>query len=297
MHTRINSFIILLIIFLLLPLYSQDKDTVKNKGKEKYNVFEDYQFYKGKPTIDLSYGISQPYLYNSGISFIRQGLLEMNLGFTYEKNYRYGKNITKYVNRFIYGGFVANNLDIKPEDNSDLKTWRFGIGNSSGYGYGVWGKSSIILYSSGSMAWTRFDNGVSYIDPVEGPPNDYIAKTQDFNQTFRFGTGMQAGIIIPIQGVVNIQTQFDRTLVFPRHLVWKNLGSVIIEAIGQSAIDGFVHAIFKSTPAAAPIINFILKNGLSFGMNELRRQKMNWPFESAPPMVFDSFKLGFSFKF
>ncbi|MGA2668526.1 MAG: hypothetical protein ABSF32_06360 [Ignavibacteria bacterium] len=108
MHTRINSFTILLIIFLLLPLYSQDKDTVKNKGKEKYNVFEDYKFYEGRPTIDLSYGISKPDLFNSGASFIRQGLLEMKLGYTYEKKYRYGNDITKYVNRFIYGGFFAN---------------------------------------------------------------------------------------------------------------------------------------------------------------------------------------------
>ena len=289
---------ILLLIYFSLPLYSQDKDTVKNKGKEKFNVFEDYKFYEGRPTIDLSYGISKPYLKNSGNSFIRQGLLEMNLGYTYEKKFRYGKNITKYMNRFIYGGFVANNLDIRPQDNSDLKTWRFGFGNSSGYGYQVWDKSSIILYSSSSMAWTRFDNGVSYIDPVEGPPNDFVAKTQDFNQTFRFGTGMQAGIIIPIQGIVNIHAQFDRTLVFPRHLVWKNIGSAFIEVVLQSTADRFVRTIFKSSsPALAPIVNFVLKNGIAFAMYELRREKMNWPFESAPPMLFDSFKAGFSFKF
>ncbi|MGA2668527.1 MAG: hypothetical protein ABSF32_06365 [Ignavibacteria bacterium] len=109
---------------------------------------------------------------------------------------------------------------------------------------------------------------------------------------------MQAGIIIPIQGIVNIQVQFDRTLVFPHHLVWKNIGSAIIEAAVQSAADGFVHGIFKSSsPAVAPVINFIFKNGIALAMYELRREKMNWPFESAPPMVFDSFKAGFSFKF
>jgi hypothetical protein len=298
MHTRINSFTILLIIFLLLPLYSQDKDTVKNKGKEKYNVFEDYKFYEGRPTIDLSYGISKPDLFNSGASFIRQGLLEMKLGYTYEKKYRYGNDITKYVNRFIYGGFFANNLHLKPYDNGDIKTWRFGIGTSSGYGYQVWDKSSIILYNSNSLAWTRYDNDL-YPDFFVG--NEYVPEyynTLEFNRTIRFGTGMQAGIIIPIQGIVNIQVQFDRTLVFPHHLVWKNIGSAIIEAAVQSAADGFVHGIFKSSsPAVAPVINFIFKNGIALAMYELRREKMNWPFESAPPMVFDSFKAGFSFKF
>jgi len=290
--------IFLAVIIFSIPFYSQDKDTVKTKGKEKYNVFEDYKFYEGRPTIDLSYGISKPCLFNSDASFIRQGLLEMKLGYTYEKKYRYGKNITKYVNRFIYGGFVANNLDVKSSDNSDIKTWRFGIGNSSGYGYQVWDKSSIILYSSSSLAWTRYDNGL-YSNSFVG--NEFVPEyynTMEFNRTFRFGTGMQAGIIIPIQGIVNIQVQFDRTLVFPRHLVWKHIGSAIIEAVVQSAADGFVHGIFKSSsPAVAPIINFIFKNGIAFALYELRREKMNWPFESAPPMLFDSFKAGFSFKF
>jgi hypothetical protein len=302
MYTRIYSFAILLIIIFSIPSYSQDKDTVKTKGKEKYNVFEDYKFYQGRPTIDLSYGISKPYLFNSDVnsdaSFIRQGLLEMKLGYTYEKKYRYGKNITKYVNRFIYGGFVASNLDIKAEDNSDIKTWRFGIGNSSGYGYKVWDNSSIILYNSSSLAWTRYDNGIPDPPYMGNEISPVYENTKDFNRTFRFGTGMQAGIIIPIQGIVNIQAQFDRTLVFPRHLVWKNIGSAIIEAIVQSAADGFVHGIFKSSsPAVAPIINFIFKNGIAFALYELRREKMNWPFESAPPMLYDSFKAGFSFKF
>jgi hypothetical protein len=296
MQKKFYISVLILSFTLSYPLFSQDKDTVRIKGREKYNVFEDYKFYQGRPTIDLSYGISQLYLKNSGISFIRQGLAEVRLGYTYERKYRHGNNITKYVNRFIYGGFNANNLDIKSTDNSDLKTWKFGIGNSSGYGYQVWDHSSIILYNSGSIGWTRYDNGIMDPFPGEGSSSFY-ENTRDFNRTFRFGTGMQAGIIIPIQGIINIHVQFDRTLVFPRHLVWKNIGSAIIEAIGQSAADGFVHAIFKSSPSAAPIVNFILKNGLSFAMYELRREKMNWPFTSASPLVYDSFKAGFSFKF
>jgi hypothetical protein len=71
----------------------------------------------------------------------------------------------------------------------------------------------------------------------------------------------------------------------------------MIETVGQTAIDGFIHAIMKSSPTAGPIINFVLKNALAYGLYELRRENMNWPFNSAEPLLFDSFKAGFTFTF
>ncbi len=158
-------------------------------------------------------------------------------------------------------------------------------------------KSSLVLYNASSIVWTRYDDGFS--SPLtQEEANSYRYGTLSvFNQSMRFGTNTEAGIIIPIAGFVNLQAQFDRTLVFPRHLVWKHLGSVMIEAIGQTAIDGFIHAIMKSSPMAGPIMNFVLKNALSYGIYELRREKMNWPFESTEPLLFDSFKAGFTFTF
>ncbi len=50
--------------------------------------------------------------------------------------------------------------------------------------------------------------------------------------------------------------------------------------------------VFESSPAAGPIVNFLLKNALAYGFYELRQEKMNWPFNSEAPIAYDQFKFG-----
>jgi len=161
--------------------------------------------------------------------------------------------------------------------------------------------SSLVLYNSNSFTWTRYDDGFYWIEPFGFGENkaydEYMKKMGAFDESICFGSSTEAGVIIPIAGFVNLQVQYDRTIVFPRHLFWKHLGSVIIETTVQSAIDGFIHAVMNSSPVAGPIINFVLKNALAYGIYELRREKMNWPFNSTEPLMFESFKVGFTFTF
>jgi hypothetical protein len=276
--------IIIILAFSVSGIYTQEK------GKDKWNfkIWEDDYFYKSRPTIDVTYGMSQISLKNSTLNFKDAGLIEMKLGYTYLQKSHYSKSISRFKNNYLFGSYISSKINTKNNPAED-KTWRFGIGNSTGYGYMLGKKSSLVLYNSNGMTWTRYDNGLQ--------PNGSFSVIDDFNQTVRFGTGTEAGIIIPIAGFLNLQAQFDRTLVFPRHMVWKHLGSVAIEMLGQAAIDGFIREIMKSSPMAGPIINFVLKNALSYGIYELRREKMNWPFNSAEPLLFDSFKAGFTFTF
>jgi hypothetical protein len=90
---------------------------------------------------------------------------------------------------------------------------------------------------------------------------------------------------------------YERSIVFQRHLFWKWAGSGLIEAAAQGLLDGFIYKIFKSSPAAGPIVNFLLKNALAYGIYELRQEKMNWPFNSEAPIAFDQFKFGVSVVF
>ena len=55
--------------------------------------------------------------------------------------------------------------------------------------------------------------------------------------------------------------------------------------------------IFESSPQAGPIVNFLLKNALAYGIYELRQSDMNWPFTTTPPLSFDTFRLGATFTF
>jgi hypothetical protein len=44
-------------------------------------------------------------------------------------------------------------------------------------------------------------------------------------------------------------------------------------------------------------VNFVLKTGFSYGFYELRKTKMNWPFNSVSPLMYESWKVGMSFEF
>lgn len=287
-------FIFITLVLIINTLSAQDTGTKEHPWD--FDFWRTVYLYKSRPTIDLSYGQSHITLKNSALDFRDAGLLEIRLGYTYLSKSSYSNKITRLENNYLFGSYISSKINTK-NSNAEDKSWRFGFGNSNGYGYLLGKKSSLVLYNSNSITWTRYDDGFpSAMTPEELNSYRYIT-LGDFNQTFRFGTTTEAGIIIPIAGFVNLQAQFDRTLVFPRHLFWKHLGSVMIEVIGQSAIDGFIHAIMKSSPMAGPIMNFLLKNALSYGIYELRRDKMNWPFESREPLLFDSFKAGFTFTF
>lgn len=293
-----------LVIFTFLALFVSGlsaQDSGKGKHEWDFNLWGKDYFYKSRPTIDLTYGASKISLQNSGLNFNDAGLIELRLGYTYLQKSRYSEKISRYNSNFFTGSYVSSKINAKKYDGATDKTWRFGFGNTNGYGYMLNKKSSLVLYNSNSFTWTRYDDGFIWIEMFGFGENkaydEYMNKMGPFDESFRFGSSTEAGIIIPIAGFVNLQAQYERAIVFPRHLFWKHLGSVIIEAAAQSAIDGFIHAIMNSSPMAGPILNFVLKNALAYGIYELRREKMNWPFNSTEPLMFESFKAGFTFTF
>ena len=294
---KIYKVLFLLLIFSSV-LIAQDKEKDSSKDKKgrkyKYYLIKDDFFYKGSPSMEFSYGQSNISLKNYGSEIQDAGILELKLGWHKEKN-TYSKKIVKYKNNFMHGAYISSNIKASNSTSGAPTTLRFGLGSSSGYGYKLGTKASMLLYNSNSFTWTRYDYGTrTYTMEYTQPPFD---KLDDFNQSLRFGSSTEGGIIIPLTGIINLQAAYDRTIVFPRHMVWKQLGSVMLETASQSLIDAFVFAVFKSSPAAAPVVSFLLKNGLSYGLYELRREEMNWPFNTAEPLLFDSYKLGLTFTF
>ena len=290
---RMNVLVIFLLLACFISINAQQEEKDKRKSHNEQFGFERDYFRNGKPSIDISYGFANAKLKDSGIDFERNGIIDLKLGYKYTAQYRHG-NIVRFRNSYVHGSLISPQIDLKSND-LEAETWRFGIGSATGYGYKLGRKSSVVFHNSNSLTWTRYDGNYSGFSYDSAAYNEIFQKLEPFSESFRFGTGTEAGILIPIWGILGFQMQYDRTLVFPRHMFWMWLGSAAIEFTAQSAIDLFIIAILKSTPEAVPIVDFILKNGLSYGIYELRREKMNWPFNSEKPLLFDSFKLGFTF--
>ena len=247
---------------------------------------------KGSPTISFNYGQSRINLENFSGDFSNTNYPELKLGYTSIHESKYSDDVLRYRFNYIFLGNSFTKTNGNNSASKDIRTdmWRFGFGWASGYGYDL-GKSSIIPYHSTSMAWSR----VKFKDALQNPGDAAFAER--FDEAFRFGTGAEAGVRFKIIPLVSLDVSYERSIIFERHMFWKWAGSGIIEAATQGMLDHFIKKIGQSTPSALPIVSFVLKSALSYGIYELRQEKMNWPFDSAAPLSYDQFKVGMTFNF
>ena len=125
--------------------------------------------------------------------------------------------------------------------------------------------------------------------------NEQMLET--YTGIMRFGQNFESGLKLQVYDPVSITASYSRSIIFPRHLFLQWAVSNMIEGIGQGIVDEFSKAVIKSSPSFGPIVNFVLKTGVSYGFYELRKTKMNWPFNSVSPLMYDSWKVGMSFEF
>lgn len=311
---KLLSIFILIFSFGFYSFPQDEKDTLSVANEEEKSVSDsedchDFDFewgkevvdfgIKGSPTISVSYGQSQINLKNFGGSFANPNFPELKLGYTTIRASKYSEDVLKYKFNHIFVGNFFTKTKSDNSSNKDIRTdmWRFGFGWALGYGYNL-GNSSILPYHSTSLAWSRVQIDDTPINqPVPTQLNDDMYIFDLYDQAFRFGTGAEAGIRFKIIPLISLDVSYERSIIFERHLFWKWAGSGIIEVASQGMLDHFIGKIGKSSPAAMPIVSVILKSALSYGIYELRQEKMNWPFNSAAPLSYDQFKVGITFNF
>ncbi len=292
---------ILFVVFLLLFVSSSPslfaQDTTKTTEEEEWNwdvadIKGWVNFGKSMPSISLNYGFTDVDHKNITQQFANAGLFELKLGHTTRRVSHYGKNVIKYKYHYFYVSNISTSLagGVDNPNELDTKTWRFGLSKSAGYGYKL-GNAAVILYNTDSFDWTRVD----FKNAADSPADQNTIDR--FDESFRFGTSSEGGIRVVVTKLITLEAGYERSVIFERHLFWKWAGSFLIEKISQGLLDAFVKEIFKSSPSAGPVVNFVLKNALTYGIYELRQEKMNWPFSSAAPLSFDSFKFGVTFTF
>ena len=254
----------------------------------KFNLFDSHH----SPSVSLAYGFSSMNIHNFSASFAKPNIPEIKLGYTSEKPVWNEEGILHLKYNYLFLSNITTDISGTPAANEiQSNLWRFGLGWDDGYGYKLGSSSAIIPYNSFSFGWSRLD-----VKNFPSNPDD-ANKLSLFNDAFRFGTGSEAGLKIKVIPLVNVEVGYERSVIFERHLFWKWAGSALIEVGGNWALDAFVDKIMDSSPYAAPIVGFVLKGALSYGIYELRQEKMNWPFESAAPLAYDQFKFGLTFNF
>lgn len=286
----------LLILFsLTIVIYAQDS-TKAPTDKWKWQWEEVSDIFDGslkRPSISIEFGLSKIKRKDVEGEFSKNNLLNLKLGYTNMKISEYSPSITRYKYRYFYLANNSTNLAGGKKNSEEISTnsWRFGYGESSGYGYKLGKESTITTYYTYSIDWTRMD----FKDSAFYQVDQRIFNLYD--EAFRFGNSSEAGLKIQPIDFLTLEAGYERSQVFQRHLFWKWAGSSIIELASQGILDAFINEIMKSSPKAGPVVFVILKGALAYGIYELRLDKMNWPFKSPKPITFDNIKFGMTFMF
>jgi len=248
-----------------------------------------------KPALSLYYGFAQSSLKGLNQSLASPRFIEIKLGGTSEDVESEESSVVSYRYNYFSLVNISNELGSKSAAGEvTIDLWRLGVASEKGYGYSLTDSGSyrsVLLYHSGGFNWSR----LSVRSTVTLPSDSALLDLYD--GAFRFGMKMEGGIKLRLVPVVILDVGFERAIVFPRHLFWKWVGSVALEGAANWGLDRFINRVLESSPAAVPIISFVLKNALSYGVYQLRKDRMNYPFNSDPPLLFDTFKVGATFVF
>jgi len=283
--------IILLLLFLGLYTPSLFSQTYSDDDDWYIDMNEELKAWENKrPAISINFGISNLSHKDLEAAFADNNQIGLKLGYTYQRT-KYADNIEKSTFNYLLINHNSTELAGGSDAASDIETnnWQYGIAFSNGFGYKVGTEAVITPYYSSSISLTD----VKYLNDSLSANDKYIMDR--YEGSSRFGSSSEFGVRGQITDLLTIEAGYEIGAVFERWLFWKWAGSSIIESAANNVLDIFIKEIFKSSPSAGPIAFIVLKGALGYGLYELRKEKMNWPFPSASPILFNNVKIGLTF--
>lgn len=271
--------------------YWKDDNFFKPFKKKVANYFD-----IEKPYIEVSWGISNPSINKDKFDGKFESIYEADfrLGYYYKNNNEYDSSILDYSNNYFFIGHTSSNIFNKKELNNNIEAWAWKLGfmAGDGYGYKISKDINLIFYHSLGLQWTK-------VDFLNSDTSNFsqIDARQTYSDYFHFGEQWESGIKLQLFKFLSINANYERQVVYPRYMFWYWSMEKMIDAVGYGLIESFTYSIMKSSSWALPVMNFILKSGLSYGIYELKKVKMNWPFETVSPLMYDNFKIGLSINF
>lgn len=286
----INTFLVKLILF--LPLIISGSDLfAESLDSSLIKFFTKPENVRNQITLDCNYGISFADINSSTNKNIDiANAYRINLDYAFTRIYPL-KNLKTlyYGSEFFSLTNITSGLD--PNKNKigiPLDLWQIGVGYRNGYVVSL-GNLQTILYHSNSIQWSRADFP-NYTFNEQSPLNRY-------DETYHFGSNWESGFTAKIAYPVFLNISFENSLIYPDYKFSKYCASAAIELLTQRVIDFSTYLLIDKDETLVPVLNFLVKNTISFLLYEQRKKNSFYPFNSAEAMNIYSLKFGFSFIF
>ena len=244
--------------------------------------------------IAVSYGISNlDYPHKDIFSELSNiFLLEIRYGFVRIDDDFRASNFAYLASETGYFANHSSHMTIKEfkDEGKTTDSWQFGFDFTNGYGYNSKMGQSFFIHSGG-LGWTVIDFENLGESIAEQRRYDV------FDKKFKFGTDFESGLRHYFNKSISLDALYRHSIYFPEFSGWKFLGSYVTELLIQRTIDYYAEDFIPIFPNSFPIINWSAKTLVSYLLYELKRDQMNFPFESEPPINFYTYKIGVSLTF
>ncbi len=311
MNKKLLVCAVILSFLVNLNLFAQtERDSTDEKDHpRKWYRWDNYEWldweFHGRPFIEVNYGLGTANHDKLVSKFADVGAAELKMGYSTQESFM-EDYIVDFHDNYSFVSKTASDLKSNSAKLGDMKSemWRFGFANRKGYGY-KFGGVSILPYHGRGFAWSKLDmkdypaNFFLLVSPkmsLDDATSDTDILNR-FHDAFRFGTVSEGGIKIDFASSVSLDVAYEAAVIFPRYLFWKHAGSFIIEEASMGLLNHFIDKVADSSPYAGPIVNFLLKNGLSYAFFSLKKANMNWPFATESPLTYETVKFGMTFTF
>ena len=244
-----------------------------------------------RPFVEFGYGIDWPKHKRMEAEFPSIGALELKAGYLSVSMKEHG--IVLLDDRFIHGTWYNSDLGGGSGGSSGLEgsLGRFGFGSRQGYGYDL-KNVAIVPYFMSTASWTELSTDRP--ETLGATDTDILNR---YEGTFRFGHSAESGIRFNIGPTFSLTGGYEVGVVFPRFVFWEWLGSYSLAAISNGIVMWFGEDIMEASPTLGPIVIFVLRGALAWGVYQLWREEMNWPFHSETPLTHETAKFGLNLTF
>lgn len=255
----------------------KNKKKFKNMEESFYTIEPSYtqgnvEYTEANPLGQTKFGLVNSY----GISLGRT-----NYKFCTEDT---NSNLREF-NRGIFEVRSYQAIDANDTSVINPKSYKLTLGTAEGYGYKI-GDSYLSLYNTDASSW-------AFMDAENGNP--IVQNT--FGKSLRYGNLVEAGLTYQNSTGIGITAGYRQEFVYPRFLWWKNGISKLAEGATIGIIGWATKGMKKNGSAAYPIVNFIVNTGVQALFNHFRKNDMYFPYETASPLVYNSFVIKLSYSF
>jgi glycerophosphoryl diester phosphodiesterase len=291
--------------------YMRDKDlklegaaAVADEKKYKNPIYQrvyneqvkDFWF-KSSNFLDLTYGTGFYNHHDFSRKFAPVGVLELRYG---RSEFNTFTTTNTYINDWnLFFSYVDSKISALGAVNGEVatKAWRVGLSRRQGFGYG--GRNfSFTPYVSQSVGLFYLSDFSNFIKPVgdEQPDNDYLILKRFWNYLV-FSDKIHYGFNFNIKNSYDFYLSYQTSVMSPRFLFWKWMGSGMIVKAGYNIIFHFTDKWVNQMPVWGPIINFIARSAYFYGFYMIREKDAYWPFDTYTPLRYEGFNFSFSYKF